>query len=110
MRIGACTAACELHGCGYSENTECTVSYIAAQGSILKLNKKTLTMQYGVQLQPESISFALLESLKGSLQSLEDLRLVPHNDPHVLRLKQHLRKKIAEIEQKLQETYGGIAA
>jgi hypothetical protein len=56
------------------------------------------------------MSFALLESLKGSLQSLEDLRLVPHNDPHVLRLKQHLRHKIAEIEQKLAAIYGGVAA
>lgn len=58
----------------------------------------------------ETISFQLIETLKGSLQSLEDLRLVPHNDPHVLRLKQHLRQKIAEVEQKLRETYGEVPA
>ncbi len=71
---------------------------------------KTITMHYGLQPQGYAISFELLESLKGSLQSLEDLRLVPHNDPHVLRLKQHLRQKIAEIEGKLAATYGGVAA
>jgi len=49
-------------------------------------------------------------SLKGSLQSLEDLRLVPHNDPHVLRLKQHLRQKVAEIEHRLAEIYGEATA
>jgi hypothetical protein len=48
--------------------------------------------------------------MKGSLQSLEDLRLVPHNDPYVLRLKQHLRKKIAEIELKLADIYGKFTA
>jgi hypothetical protein len=39
--------------------------------------------------------------LKSMLHGLDDLRLVPHNDPHVLRLKQHLRTKIRELEQKL---------
>lgn len=58
----------------------------------------------------QTISFQVLESLKGSLQSLEDLRLVPHNDPHVLRLKQHLRLKISEMENKLAETYGEVPA
>ena len=62
-------------------------------------------MPYGLPSQQKAISFELLESLKASLQSLEDLRLVPHNDPHVLRLKQHLRQKIAEIEQKLAAIY-----
>ena len=57
----------------------------------------------------EVISFELLETLKGSLQSLEDLELVPHNDPHVLRLKQHLRQKIVQIEQKLAAIYGFTA-
>ena len=63
-------------------------------------------MPSGTHYEWESISFQLLESLKGSLQSLEDLRLVPHNDPHILRLKQSLRQKIAEIEHKLAEIYG----
>jgi hypothetical protein len=67
-------------------------------------------MWKGAQSGGQAINFALLESLKGSLQSLEDLRLVPHNDPHVLRLKQHLRQKIAEIEQKLATIYGELAA
>ena len=40
----------------------------------------------------------LLDALKDSLQGLDALRLVPHNDIHVLNLKQHLRKKIAEME------------
>jgi hypothetical protein len=41
----------------------------------------------------------LLEALKHGLQGLNDLRLVPHNDPHVLRLKQHLRNEISRLEQ-----------
>lgn len=65
-------------------------------------------MRQGAQFGGQAINFALLESLKGSLQSLEDLRLVPHNDPHVLRLKQHLRQKIAEIEHQLGEIYGEL--
>jgi len=67
-------------------------------------------MRQDAQCQREAISFQLLESLKGSLQSLEDLRLVPHNDPHVLRLKQHLRQKVAEIEHRLAEIYGEATA
>jgi hypothetical protein len=43
----------------------------------------------------------LLDAFKEHLHRLDDLRLVPHNDPHVLRLKQHLRTKIRELEQKL---------
>jgi len=43
----------------------------------------------------------LLDALKEHLHGLDDLRLVPHNDPHVLRLKQHLRTKIGELEQRL---------
>jgi hypothetical protein len=67
-------------------------------------------MRQREQCGRETISFQVLESLKGSLQSLEDLRLVPHNDPHVLRLKQHLRQKIAEIENMLAEVYDEIPA
>ena len=63
-------------------------------------------MLQGAQFEGEAISFQLLELLKGGLQSLEDLRLVPHNDPHILRLKQHLRHKVAEIEHRLAEIYG----
>ena len=40
----------------------------------------------------------LLDALKDSLQGLDALRHVPHNDIHVLNLKQHLREKIAEME------------
>ena len=40
----------------------------------------------------------LLEALKDGLHALGDLRLVPHNDLDVLRLKRHLREKIAELE------------
>ena len=43
----------------------------------------------------------LLDALKEHLHGLDDLRLVPHNDPHVLRLKQHLRAKIRELEERL---------
>jgi hypothetical protein len=67
-------------------------------------------MLQGTQSERDAISFQLLESLKGSLQSLEDLRLVPHNDAHVLRLKQYLRQKIAETERKLAEIYGELTA
>jgi hypothetical protein len=65
-------------------------------------------MHSATQREREQISFQLLESLKGSLLSLEDLRLVPHNDPHILRLKQYLRQKIAEIEHQLGEIYGEL--
>ena len=67
-------------------------------------------MRQSTQSGRETISFQLLESLKGSLQSLEDLKLVPHSDPNILRLKQYLRQKIAEIEHKLDEMYGEVAA
>lgn len=40
----------------------------------------------------------LLEALKDGLQGLNNLRIVPHNETHILRLKQHLRDKIAELE------------
>ena len=55
-------------------------------------------MYYGSKFEREAMKFQLLESLKDALCALNDLRLVPHNDPHVLRLKQHLRKKIGELE------------
>jgi len=55
-------------------------------------------MHYGSQFDRDAVKFQLLESLKDALCALNDLRLVPHNDPHVLRLKQHLRKKIVELE------------
>lgn len=41
---------------------------------------------------------ALIDALKDGLHALCDLRLVPHNDLHILRLKRHLREKIAELE------------
>jgi hypothetical protein len=55
-------------------------------------------MHSSSQFERDAIKFQLLESLKDALGALNDLRLVPHNDPHVLRLKQHLRKKIVELE------------
>lgn len=55
-------------------------------------------MYSGSQFERNVMKFQLLESLKDALCALNDLRLVPHNDPHVLRLKQHLRKKIVELE------------
>jgi hypothetical protein len=42
----------------------------------------------------------MAEALKDMLHGLNDLKLVPHNDPDVLRLKRHLREKIAELEGK----------
>lgn len=41
---------------------------------------------------------AVVEALRDNLDSLNKLRLVPHNDVHLLRLKQHLREKIADLE------------
>lgn len=40
----------------------------------------------------------IVEELRESLRCLDNLRLVPHNDLHVLHLKQHMREKIAELE------------
>ncbi|HJT69901.1 MAG TPA: hypothetical protein VJ731_06870 [Terriglobales bacterium] len=40
----------------------------------------------------------IVEALRDNLDSLNKLRLVPHNDVHLLRLKQHLREKIADLE------------
>lgn len=40
----------------------------------------------------------LLEALKDGLQGLNNLRIVPHNETHILRLKRHLRDKIAQME------------
>jgi len=58
-------------------------------------------MYYGPQFERDAIQFQLLESMKDALRALDDLRLVPHNDPQVLRLKQHLRKKIVELEPRI---------
>ena len=41
---------------------------------------------------------ALIEDLRDGLHALGDLRLVPHNELYVLRLKRHLRQKITELE------------
>jgi hypothetical protein len=43
---------------------------------------------------------SLLEALQECLHGLNDLRLVPHNDLNILRLKQHLREKISELDSK----------
>lgn len=48
---------------------------------------------------------------KDSLRDLESLRFVSTNEPHVLALREHLRKKIAEIENadSVEQTYGMAA-
>jgi len=40
----------------------------------------------------------VLDALKESLRDLENLKLVSTNEPDVLLLREHLRKKIIEIE------------
>ena len=55
-------------------------------------------MRHATQSERDAFQFELLEALRDGLQALNDLRLVPHNDPHVLRLKRNLRAKIAELE------------
>jgi len=40
----------------------------------------------------------VLDTLKESLRDLENLKLVSTNEPDVLLLREHLRKKIIEIE------------
>lgn len=67
-------------------------------------------MRQGPNFDGDALSFQMLEALKASLQSLEDLKLVPHNEPHVLRLKQHLREMIAKTERTLSEKYEEAAA
>jgi len=40
----------------------------------------------------------LLGTLKESLRSMENVRAVSPNEPHLVRLKQNLRRRIAELE------------
>jgi hypothetical protein len=40
----------------------------------------------------------LLEAMRACLRDLNNVRLVRSDDPHLIRLKQHLREKIAEVE------------
>jgi len=40
----------------------------------------------------------LLEAMRACLRDLNNVKLVRPDDPHLIRLKQHLREKIAEIE------------
>ena len=40
----------------------------------------------------------LLDTLKESLRSMENVRAVNPNEPHLVRLKQNLRRRIAELE------------
>jgi hypothetical protein len=52
-----------------------------------------------LQFEREALIEALrIEALRDVLHALCDLRLVPHNDLHTLRLKRHLREKIAKLE------------
>jgi hypothetical protein len=50
------------------------------------------------QFERDALQLEIAEALKDGLRGLNDLKLVPHNDPDVLRLKRHLREKIAELE------------
>ena len=52
------------------------------------------TTQYG----RDDLQSNLLEALRNSLENLNNLRLIPPNDPYVLDLKRHLRDKIADLE------------
>ncbi len=62
------------------------------------------------QSERDVINFQMLEALKDGLQGLDDLKLVPHNEPSILRLKQHLRAKIRELERQLDARYFQKAA
>ena len=55
-------------------------------------------MRHGAQHEPDDLHSSLLDALKKSLENLNNLRLIPADDPHVLGLKRHLRHKIAELE------------
>jgi hypothetical protein len=52
-----------------------------------------------VHFERVALNFELLEALRQSLRDLQNLRVVPADDPHVVRLKRHLREKIARLEQ-----------
>ena len=67
-------------------------------------------MAHQRQFERDAINFEMLEALKDGLHGLDDLKLVPHNEPSILRLKQHLRAKIRELEQQLEERYFQQAA
>lgn len=56
-------------------------------------------MRHHAQYERDALHSKLLEALKDSLEGLNNLRLVPPDDAHVLGLKKHLRDKIAELEQ-----------
>lgn len=51
-----------------------------------------------LQFEHDHLQSDMAEALKEGLHALSDLKLVPHNDPNVLRLKRHLREAIAELE------------
>ena len=55
-------------------------------------------IRYDSQFERGALHGELLEDLKEGLHALDDLRLVPHNDLYVVRLKRHLRQKITELE------------
>jgi len=55
-------------------------------------------MRHSAQPERDALLSNLLEALKDSLENLNNLKLIPPNDAHVLGLKQHLRDKIAELE------------
>jgi len=55
-------------------------------------------MPSGEKFEYDSI---VLDTFKKNLHALDNLPLMPHDEGHVLRIKQHLRTRIRELEQRL---------
>lgn len=49
-------------------------------------------------MQRGLMKYNLLDTLKESLRSMENVRAVSPDEPHLVRLKQNLRRRIAELE------------
>ncbi|HEX6820843.1 MAG TPA: hypothetical protein VF123_02210 [Candidatus Sulfotelmatobacter sp.] len=64
----------------------------------------------GTQLERLVLNLDFLEALRQSLRDLESLKVVPVNDPHIVLLKQNLRRQIAQLERETQEYEEMIAA
>ena len=46
----------------------------------------------------QSLTTELLEAMRACLRDLNNVKLVRSDDPYLIRLRQHLREKIAEME------------
>jgi hypothetical protein len=64
----------------------------------------------GLQFERLALNLELLEALRDSLRDLNNLRVVPANDPHIIRLKKHLRDQIAQLERETFEQDEVLAA